>query len=198
MCSGWLSSYLHTQLFFSGILQLWRQVYIRPYGTHCSTGNSSSTSNEDTWGCHSNFFLPVCGMSTLFHHHKPCLLQSLLLHTGMLPEEQWLAVRLAWASAKLSSDSVPKDCAESGHVLVLYKDGIWYIIPAPTLSMGKVRKYGFVAPEWGHVWAVGTHSSAVPTLWAASVQPPCLGLFTWHVDSGFLSRSAPLQKRARV
>lgn len=49
----------------------------RPYGTHCSTGSSSSTCNEDLWCCHSNFFLPVCGMSTLFHHYKPCLLQSL-------------------------------------------------------------------------------------------------------------------------
>lgn len=157
MCSGstgWFSSYLHTQLFFSGILQLWTQVYISPYGTHCSTGNSSSTSNKE-WCCHSNFFLPAYGMSTLIHCHKPCLLQSLqslLLHRGVLPEEQWLAVRmLSWASAKLSSDSIPKDCAESGHVLVLYKDGIWCIIPAPTLSMCKVRKSSFVAPEWGQI-----------------------------------------------
>lgn len=104
--TGWLCSYLHTQLFFSSILQLWRQVYIRPYGTSCSTGNSSSTSDEDVWCCHSNFFIPVFGMSTLFHRRRPCLLQSLLLHTGMLPEEQWLVVKtLAWASAKLSSES---------------------------------------------------------------------------------------------
>lgn len=42
-------------------------------------------------------------------------------------------------------------------------------------------------------WAVGTHSSAVPTQWAASAQPPCLGLSMWNVNNGFLSRKGSMQ-----
>lgn len=80
---------IYTPSYFSQVFSNCEDKFtFRPYGTSCSAGNSSSTSGEDAWCCHSNFFLPVCGMSTLFHHRKPCLLQSLLLHTGMLPEEQ--------------------------------------------------------------------------------------------------------------
>lgn len=205
-CSGSIgrfSSYLHTQLFFSGILQLWWQVYVRPYGTSCSTGNSSSTSNEDVWCCHSNFFLPVRGMSILSHF--PAFFKAFKAFCSILGcfQNKWLAVKtLAWASAKLSSDSIPKNCVESGHVLVLYKDGIWCNIAAPTFSVCKVRKSRFGAPEWGQVpsgrgWTVGTHSSAVPMQWAASAQPPCLGLFMCNVDSGFLSRKCSMQTRGK-